>query len=275
MDKCKICDLEFKSRRALAIHVTKSHKNIKWKLYKRKYENSCINNPFVCELCNSCYSTPRGLINHLKRTEKLCLSDYSILYPEIQEKINSYYKVFLKNRYIIDNETDCWNWNGTIDRDGYGSYYNKRAHRLFYEMYIGDISDGLLICHKCDNPKCVNPKHLYMGTNQDNMNDMVNRGRSLKGELNPAKRKDVKVKISKNNSMLKQEHRNKLSKKFKGRKKPKYNYFIVSPDNKKYQTNNLFKFCNDMNLNYRSMLELSSNQRNTYNNWNIVRVDNG
>lgn len=273
MNKCKICDLEFKSRRALAIHVTKSHKDVKWKLYKRNFESSCINNPFICELCNSCYATPRGLINHLKRTEKLCINDYSILYPDIKEKINSYYKVFLKNRYIIDIESDCWNWKDKINEDGYGYYNTKLAHRLFYEMYIGDIIEGLLICHTCDNPKCVNPNHLYMGTNQDNMDDMVKRGRSLKGNLNPAKRKEVRKKISKNNPMLKQEHRDKISKKFKGRKKPRYNYTIISSDNKKYQTDNLYKFCIDMNLNYRSMLELSSKQRDEYNNWKIVRID--
>jgi hypothetical protein len=271
MVKCKICSLEFKTKRALAIHVTKSHKEIKWKLYKRKYENSCINKPFICELCNSCYATPRGLTNHLLKTEKISLNEYYILFPSIKDIINNYYKTFLKSKYTIDDTTKCWNWDGYLDRDGYGFYNTKLAHRLFYEMYIGDTIEGLLICHKCDNPQCVNPNHLYMGTSQDNMDDMVVRHRSLKGNLNPAKRKDVRRKISENNSMLKKEHRDKISKQFKGRKQPRYNYIIISPTNKKYQKNNLFKFCNYMNLNYRPMLELSSNQRTNYNGWMISR----
>ncbi len=240
-------------------------------MYKRKFENGCINKPFICELCNICYSTPRSLINHLKRTENLNLSEYSALYPTIIKLINNYYKKFLENRYIINQKTGCWNWQGKLDRDGYGFFNTSLVHRYFYKIYKGEIPKKYLVCHKCNNPQCVNPKHLYTGTNQDNMNDMIKSRHSLKGKLNPAKRKDVRKKISKNNSMLKKEHRDKISKKFEGRKYPRYNYYIISPKSKKYQTNNLFKFCQDMKLEYRRLLELSSGQRKQYKNWSIKR----
>lgn len=85
------------------------------------------------------------------------------------------------------NKTDgCWNWSGTISKWGYGVFkkYRKhyRAHRLSYCIYNGDIPSGLIVRHTCDNKKCVNPNHLLLGTFQDNSNDMVERGRMLKGE---------------------------------------------------------------------------------------------
>jgi len=213
------------------------------------------------------------LINHLKRTEKINFNEYSALHPTIIKLINNYYKIFLKNRYIINKKTACWNWQGKLDRDGYGFYNTMLVHRYFYKIYKGEIPEKYLVCHQCNNPQCVNPEHLYTGTYQDNMNDMIKSGHSLKGKLNPAKRKDVRKKISKNNSMLKKEYRDKISKKFKGRKQPRYNYYIISPKSIKHQTNNLFKFCQDMKLEYRQLLELSSGQRKQYKSWTIKRED--
>lgn len=75
----------------------------------------------------------------------------------------------------------CWLWLGHLIK-GYGSFHTptKRhtAHRLAYELLVGPIPDGLYLCHRCDNRKCVNPAHLFIGTHQDNMRDMRSKGRS-------------------------------------------------------------------------------------------------
>ena len=76
----------------------------------------------------------------------------------------------------------CWPWMGQRDRDGYGGFHldGKReiAHRLSYQHFKGDIPNGIYICHKCDNPSCVNPSHLWTGTHADNMADKVSKGRA-------------------------------------------------------------------------------------------------
>ncbi len=83
----------------------------------------------------------------------------------------------------------CWNWKGAMQRN-YGTLhiqcnkerYQERAHRYSYRLHNGEIPAGMFVCHRCDNPKCVNPHHLFLGTTQDNMDDMVAKRRSSRGE---------------------------------------------------------------------------------------------
>ena len=81
----------------------------------------------------------------------------------------------------FDKTDGCWVWNGATDGDGYGcfSYAGKsyRAHRIALEL-DGRPPGEMFACHHCDNPSCVNPDHLFVGTNKDNMVDMVAKGRN-------------------------------------------------------------------------------------------------
>lgn len=107
----------------------------------------------------------------------------------------------IKQFWSYVNITDlisCWEWHGLKTDFGHGrlcvDYKIVRAHRFAWELYYGKIPDGLQINHKCNNPPCVNIAHLYLGTQQDNMDDMVKANRSLNGEQNPiAKLTDAQV----------------------------------------------------------------------------------
>jgi hypothetical protein len=78
----------------------------------------------------------------------------------------------------------CWTWTGGRTSKGYGRIrvgnLTTTAHRVSYKLYVADIPDGMIVCHRCDNPPCVNPDHLFVGTHGDNMKDKVQKGRLKK-----------------------------------------------------------------------------------------------
>lgn len=85
---------------------------------------------------------------------------------------------------IVKNENGCMEWSACRDGCGYGMFLlngkYRRAHRVAWEMRHGPIPDGLNCLHKCDNPPCVNPDHLWLGTQKDNVCDMMKKGRDRK-----------------------------------------------------------------------------------------------
>lgn len=93
-------------------------------------------------------------------------------------------------KYVIDEKTGCWNWTAAKNNAGYGMIHpggpkknNVLAHRVSWRLFKGAIPihesyHGMCVLHKCDNPGCVNPDHLFLGTNKDNVADCISKGRA-------------------------------------------------------------------------------------------------
>lgn len=135
-------------------------------------------------ICNvgECYSltVAIGLCNkHYKRWKTFGSTD-----------VKHRSKAPLKERFwlFVDRrgEKECWLWTGSVRGAGYGRISDGArsipAHRVSYELHYGPIPEGLLVCHKCDVPGCVNPNHLFVGTQKENLAD-----RNAKGRFHPVK----------------------------------------------------------------------------------------
>lgn len=113
--------------------------------------------------------------------------------PEVKYsffKLSSKDKKRFWDKVRIGEEDECWEWIAHCFRTGYGYFSLKGdgrgAHRISWMLAHGEIPDKLWVLHECDNPKCVNPNHLFLGTSDDNIKDAAKKGRTAKGPKNGA-----------------------------------------------------------------------------------------
>lgn len=135
-------------------------------------------------ICGNCKKTFIAYRASSKFCSRAC-SGHGRTYKTLED----HHKIFFKN-FIKKSKSECWPWIGCKNKKGYGVFRmfarGIQAHRASWWIHKGEkVPDHLLACHTCDNPSCVNPDHIFIGTNKDNMRDMVEKGRKPRplGEL--------------------------------------------------------------------------------------------
>lgn len=112
---------------------------------------------------------------------------------EVSTKREGHLERTLSERFwqkVAKQDDGCWVWQGARAGHGYGTLkrgergLTKLAHRISWELHFGAIPDGMCVCHHCDEPPCVNPDHLFLGTVKDNVGDMLEKGRRGAGHTN-------------------------------------------------------------------------------------------
>ena len=97
---------------------------------------------------------------------------------------------YIEDRVAFVPESGCWVWMKAVQPNGYGvlgiSQRRHYAHRVAYELYVGEIPKGMNVLHRCDVPQCCNPAHLFLGTQKDNVRDAVSKGRMKVGAAGPS-----------------------------------------------------------------------------------------
>lgn len=142
-----------------------------------------------CEWCKGSFS-PKGNKMYAFEHQRFCSYSCASTYRHSSRTLETAFASAPKSW-----NGDCLEWGGSKNHQGYGQVFFKGrhlAHRVSYLLNIGSIPKNLFVCHHCDNPICVNPKHLYAGTAADNSADRVKRGR----QVNPAGSDSPNAKLS-------------------------------------------------------------------------------
>jgi hypothetical protein len=139
----------------------------------------------LCQCCGKPFYKNKNMNHTYFSKQRTCSSSCGALKLPKNEYFKS--KLDFIHSNIIKTESGCFEYQGYILNTGYGSIkiYRKATlvHRFIWEYHYGKIKNNLFVCHHCDNPKCINPDHLFLGTNSDNMIDMWNKGRGPKSRM--------------------------------------------------------------------------------------------
>ena len=179
---CKVCDIELTTDNA-AKKNSKYFRNECKKCRSKAVTISMVGNPKRQKYMRD-YIRKVGIVQEYpcETCNKLCYKKYERAFCSDMCRFMAY----------VDKQESCWIWTGAKNKQGYGQlcFGNKKktvASRVSYELFKGPIENGLFACHLCDVPSCVNPDHLFLGTHQENMIDMTEKGRQY-SKLTP---KDV------------------------------------------------------------------------------------
>lgn len=214
-----------------------------------------------CKLCGRFFKNIQALSAHVNKSkDHPTIKEYYEKYPIPTE----YLKKDFLSKCTMNEETGCLNWLKAINSDGYGSYINRRAHRVAWELFKGTIPEGLCVLHQCDNPSCCNVDHLFLGTNADNSRDMVNKGRSLTGNKNPMKKLENQEKIRK---ILTGRVNLEQSIRMKKNNPMRKSYLCTSPYGEEMVVDFLKEFCEEYGLSYQCMQAMANGYQKQHKGW--------